>query len=98
MTTDHIKMLQATVDKSRATIHDDGTVSVGRRRTMGNTLDELARHTGMVYIDIDKIQNLEEVKAMLKILVMAHGVGSPELRIHVDVMNKMPILNNLVRD
>ena len=30
MTTDHIKMLQATVDKSRATIHDDGTVSVGK--------------------------------------------------------------------
>ena len=30
MTTDHIKMLQATVDKSRATIHNDGTVSIGK--------------------------------------------------------------------
>ena len=30
MTTDHIKMLQATVDKSRATIHDNGTVSIGK--------------------------------------------------------------------
>ncbi len=29
MTTDHIKTLQATVDKSRATIHDNGTVSIG---------------------------------------------------------------------
>ena len=65
---------------------------------MADTLDEMARQAGVVHIDIDKIQNLEEVKAMLKILVMAHGVGSPELRIHVDVMNKMPILNNLVRD
>ena len=61
-------------------------------------LIEVAKQTGVVSIDIDKIQNLEEVKAMLKILVMAHGVGSPELRIHVDIMNKMPILNNLVRD
>jgi hypothetical protein len=33
MTTDHIKMLQATVDKSRATIHDDGTVSIGKPPT-----------------------------------------------------------------
>ena len=65
---------------------------------MDNTLDEMARQAGVVHIDIDKIQNLEEVKAMLKILVMAHGVGSPVLRIHVDVMNRMPILNNLVRD
>ena len=32
MTTDHIKMLQATVDKSRATIHDNGTVSIGKPR------------------------------------------------------------------
>ena len=62
------------------------------------TLNEVAKQAGVVFIDIDKIQNLEEVKAVLKILVMAHGVGSPELRIHVDIMNKMPILNNLVRD
>ena len=39
MTTDHIKMLQATVDKSRATIHDDGTVSIGKPVSDGENDD-----------------------------------------------------------
>ena len=55
--------------------------------------------TGMLQIDLDKIQTIEEVKAILKILVIAHsGSSTCRLQIHTDLVNHMPILNNLVKD
>ena len=58
MTTDHIKMLQATVDKSRATIHDNGTVSIGKPVSNGEIIlkpsngTEILRitNTGFIYM------------------------------------------------
>ena len=57
MTTDHIKMLQATVDKSRATIHDDGTVSIGKPVSNGEIILKPSNGTEVLritntYIDL----------------------------------------------
>ena len=53
----------------------------------------------MVTIDIDKIQTIDEIKAVLRVLVRALGNGTnDEIKIHTDIVNKMPILNNLVKD
>lgn len=53
----------------------------------------------MVTIDIDKIETIEEIKAVLRVLVRALGNGTnDEIKIHMDIVNKMPILNNLVKE
>lgn len=55
--------------------------------------------TGVIQIDLDKIQTIEEVKAILKILVIAHtGSSNCHLQIRTDLVNHMPILNNLVKE
>ena len=56
--------------------------------------------TGMIQIDLNKIQTIEEVKAVLILLVMAHGQHTlpVNLQVHTGVVNHMPILNNLVKD
>lgn len=55
---------------------------------------------GVVKIDLDKIQTIEEVKAMLKIILMASAKwnGVNDLMISTEVVNTMPIINNLVKD
>lgn len=65
--------------------------------------EQLKKHMGlenrMVTIDIDKIETIEEIKAVLRVLVRALGNGTnDEIKIHMDIVNKMPILNNLVKD
>jgi len=66
MTTDHIKMLQATVDKSRATIHNDGTISIGKPVSDGENDDfveeikeALEQPTNMVTIPLDKLEDMQ---------------------------------------
>lgn len=53
-----------------------------------------------VEIDLDKIQTIEEVKAALKlVLVAATGWdGIDKIEVSTSVMNKFPVLNNLVKD
>ena len=52
-----------------------------------------------VELDLDKIATIWEVKAVLKLLVMSQcGSVSQRLKVHTDVINTMPILNNLVKD
>ena len=48
-----------------------------------------------VYLDIDKIQTIDEVKSVLHLLVMASSCGNKRIRVPVSIMNTMPILNNI---
>ena len=53
----------------------------------------------MITLDLEKIQTIEEVKAILRVLVRAFGNGTNDnIQIHEDIVDKMPILNNLVKD
>jgi hypothetical protein len=50
-------------------------------------------------IDPSKIQTLEEVKAMIIILCRAHGWdGKSDIQIDTEIVNQIPVLNNLVKD
>jgi len=54
---------------------------------------------GFLKIDLDKIQTIEEVKAMLYVLCRLHGWdGESDIKIYNDIVNIKPILTNLVKD
>lgn len=55
--------------------------------------------TGYLKIDPNKIQTIEEIKAMIIILCRAHGWdGKSDLSIEDTIVNQLPVLNNLVKD
>lgn len=56
--------------------------------------------TNCVEIDLDKIQTIEEVKAVLKLTLIAATSwdGLEKIEVDTSVMNKIPVLNNLVKD
>jgi hypothetical protein len=55
--------------------------------------------TGFLQVDINKIQTIEEVKAVLKLALRLQGWdGEKDIVVHTDIVNEMPILNNLVKD
>ena len=53
-----------------------------------------------IEIDLEKIATIDEVKAVLKLALMAGGRwdGHGAIRVSTDVVNTMPILNNLIKD
>lgn len=55
---------------------------------------------GFIEIDLEKITSIDEVKAVLKLALMAGGRwdGHGSIRVSTDVVNTMPILNNLIKD
>ena len=54
---------------------------------------------GQISIDINKIQTIEEVKAVLYLLLRVHNWdGESDIYVSTDFVNRKPILNNLVKD
>lgn len=55
---------------------------------------------GQIEIDLDKIQTIEEVKAVLRLALVASTNWDGESGIYVStsIVNLIPTLNNLVKD
>lgn len=53
-----------------------------------------------ITIDLDKIQTIEEVKAVLRLALMAgtNWDGEGDIRVSTNTVNYMPVLNNLIKD
>jgi hypothetical protein len=77
MTTDHIKMLQATVDTSRATVYDNGNISIGKPVSEGEIVlkpsngTEILRitNTGFIYMG----KTIEDAGEAYKIFMSVMG-------------------------
>ena len=56
--------------------------------------------SGYLSIDLDKIQTIEEVKAVLKLSLMVNGKwdGEHDIVVSNNIVNTMPILTNLVKE